>query len=879
MRAIEERFKEPETESRPRLRYWWPGGYVSKYLDELDKEIKAIADAGFGGVEISDVYDAIATKDAQVLEPQKYGFTSENWRKSVKQAMKSAKKYGVKIDLTVGPHWPAATNEADPDEAGTAKELVYGSYSFKENLLAGTAIEELCPPHYVTRNQKIDGSKIKNKLIAVYTASHISHKEVEMPPAVPWEESYTVISDDIQFDSLKEITSKVKEGKFVETIFPSYKENILIAVYERGTGQRVNMFSMGSTDRPDVMAPYAYVVDHFSSKGGELIQSLWEKNFFFDNEFVELLNEVGDCFFEDSLELQSTGHWTTNMLAQFKERAGYDIRPFLPFVLGINQDKGLGIERSSFQVEQEMNDKIKDLRHDYFKVLNELYQENHLKHLKEWANSLGMKYRAQPYGWAIDSASAAAKLDIVEGESLGFGEDGNDAFRLLAAGRDFGEAKVLSDEVGAYLFQGYATTLSQLFETLHKNYMAGVNQTYWHGMPFKYAPGAKWPGFSAFSPMLGGRGFAESWGERQPVWEHLFSYTTYSGRLHEILKYGKNELDVLIYQEGHNASENKQTSLGDQLTKLGYRYQVMTEGLFLEPSRIEDHKLQVKGADYRSLLIPKGTYLTEKVKTAICKWRDSGLPVIYQESEGLNELVMVLQKSETSNSTGNLLTYQRSDKQHKFLVCYNQGVESISLSPLFQTYKVREWFPWTGEIGLVKGNQLSAKECRIFELLEVGETVIEEKEPSQRVSLKKHPWSLTIESWEMGPSDDFKIEKRIKQKQLLELDYWNKLPEFEANSGIGTYRATVQLENQKPRKLCIRNTRGSLLVKINGKEVLGNALLGEYLLSDEMLDTVIELEIIIGSTLNNYLNTSSLATYYGQFPQQDYGIEDVELLF
>ncbi|MFM2487571.1 hypothetical protein ABW365_03575 [Enterococcus avium] len=103
--------------------------------------------------------------------------------------------------------------------------------------------------------------------------------------------------------------------------------------------------------------------------------------------------------------------------------------------------------------------------------------------------------------WLGDrSAAAAAKLDIVEGESLGFGEDGNDAFRLLAAGRDFGGNSILSDEAGAYLFQGYATTLSQLFETLHKNYMAGVNQTYWHGFPFKYAPGARWPGFSAFNP-------------------------------------------------------------------------------------------------------------------------------------------------------------------------------------------------------------------------------------------------------------------------------------------------------------------------------------------------------------------------------------------
>ncbi len=106
--------------------------------------------------------------------------------------------------------------------------------------------------------------------------------------------------------------------------------------------------------------------------------------------------------FEDSLELQSVGHWTTNLLQEFKKRAGYDIRPFLPFVLGINQDKGLGVESSSFQVEQEKEEKVREFRHDYFNVLNQLYQEYHLVPLKEWANSLGLNYRAQPYGWAID---------------------------------------------------------------------------------------------------------------------------------------------------------------------------------------------------------------------------------------------------------------------------------------------------------------------------------------------------------------------------------------------------------------------------------------------------------------------------------------------
>lgn len=277
MTIIKENFKTVETKYRPRLRYWWPGGYVAHDLEELDSEIKSIADAGFGGIEIADVYDAISEEDCQVLQPDQYGFTSENWKKSVRQALISAKKYGISVDLTVGPHWPASTNEATPNEVGTAKELVYGTYHFENQVPNGFSVIEACPPHYINSEALTDGSAIQNHLIAVYVAQHISHDEVVMPPAVPWEQPFTVMKDNIDFSSLVEVTDLFENGKSYDAINLSGK-GILIAVYQRGTGQRVNMFSMGSPKRPDVMAPFAYVVDHFAPEGAALIRFFMGKS-------------------------------------------------------------------------------------------------------------------------------------------------------------------------------------------------------------------------------------------------------------------------------------------------------------------------------------------------------------------------------------------------------------------------------------------------------------------------------------------------------------------------------------------------------------------------------------------------------------------------
>jgi len=874
MPTLKKIFEKPNNEVLPRLRFWWPGGYVAHHLDELDHEMAEIARAGFGGVEIADVYDAISEEDCQTLQPDIYGFTSQNWKTAIKQALLSAKKYDLKVDLTVGPHWPASTNEATPNQVGTAKELVYGTFLFKGTLDAGQKISDLCPPHYQTSAQQIDGSPIDNTLIAVYVAAHIDHKDIEMPPPVPWEKPYTVISDEIDFDTLKELQLEIKDGYLQADIEGPSKENILIAIYQRGTGQRVNMFSMGSPNRPDVMDPFAYVVDHFSKDGAELIKSLWKKHFLTDHEFVSLLQEVGDCFFEDSLELQSVGHWTENMLSEFQKRMKYDIRPYLPFVLGINQDKGLGMSQASFQVSAEYQPKIKQFRHDYFLVLNQLYQEYHLQVIKEWAHSLGMKYRAQPYGWAIDSAAAAAQLDIVEGESLGFGENGNDAFRMLAAGRDFGGQMILSDEAGAYLFQGYATTLTQLLQTLHKNYMAGVNQTYWHGTAFKYAPGAKWPGFAAFNPMLGGRGFAEPWGERQPVWQFLPLYTSYLGRVHHLLRYGKNQIDILVYQEGHNASENKILPCGTELNRLGYRYQVMTEGLFGLETNVEDGDLVTKGACYRGLLLSKSDSLTEEQKKIIEEWEAQGLPIFVQEDLETSSMTDRVSPFLTNTNEGDIVTYRRSDAQHDFLFVYNAGSKSLSLDSLFESRELEEWCCWTGKVTQTNRTQLHGGELRVFDLknndgVKLSQTL------TRQTDLTEQSWDLVIEKWEMSASDQIDILKSQVSLSLPSLDFWTNLKDLDSVSGIGVYQTTYYSESKKSFTLEILQCSGSLSVAVNKKPILGNPITGIYTIDEEIVEKENVIEITVGSTLNNYLNVSQLAEHYGELPPQDYGIKKV----
>ncbi|MBO3681921.1 hypothetical protein [Streptomyces sp. NEAU-YJ-81] len=88
------------------------------------------------------------------------------------------------------------------------------------------------------------------------------------------------------------------------------------------------------------------------------------------------------------------------------------------------------------------------MRRDHMQVTTDLYLEHHLLPLRDWAHSLGLALRAQPYGLETDAIHSVSLLDIPEGESLGF--KNLDDFRCLADGRDMGDGRVLFQRGGRH---------------------------------------------------------------------------------------------------------------------------------------------------------------------------------------------------------------------------------------------------------------------------------------------------------------------------------------------------------------------------------------------------------------------------------------------
>ena len=500
-------FARPPASVAPRFRWWWPNGQVDPA--EIAREVDAVADAGCGGLEVSDVHHSGLLD----LDVQHYGWASEQWLAGLDAALSRAVKRGISIDLTVGPSWPAAVPTITPDSPAASCELAHGVVT-----VAGGATFSGPVPASVLAP---DSAVTEQTLFAVQAARTTG-------PAV---KGVTPLDQ----SSVVDLTGTVTNGQLTWTA-PTSDTWVLLSYWIRGSAQQ--------PEAGPFTTPTSYVVDHFSAAGTEAITDFWDQHIL-NARIRRLLRQAGGAFFEDSLEIETQSTiWTPGLPAAFSTRTGYDLTPYLPIVV---QLKG----KYQFSYDAELTTHVRD---DLNKVLSDLYRDNHLLALRGWAHDLGMELRVQPYGLSTDSLAFAALLDIPEGESLGF--KNLDDYRVLCGGRDLAGHRKLSCEAIAYANGAYSTTWNKALPTIGSFWAGGVNQSVIHGYAYADAPGATWPGFAAFSPYnQTGIGYADAWGPRMPTWQHLPDIAAFMARTQFVLQAGTPKYDLLFYrQKGYTST-------------------------------------------------------------------------------------------------------------------------------------------------------------------------------------------------------------------------------------------------------------------------------------------------------------------------------------
>jgi hypothetical protein len=355
-------FAAPPAAARPAMRWWWgpifggtPGAMSTA---ETRKELGYLADAGFKRVEIA--------------------FSSAKWataeqRENLDAALDEASKRGVTIDMTIGAAWPVRSPNTAPGTGLSEQELQYG----RDDVAGGTTFDDAVPLPYDTHDTSRNA-----KLVAVTAARVIARgpavTTVNTPPA-----SSTVLDP----ASLVDLPSQVGSDGRLNWTAPA-GDWIVYGFWARDSVEGV--------------------VDHFRRESIDAATSYVEQNQF-SSSAAEQLKSVGGSFFEDSLEIDADGiFWTPKMTTEFAGRRGYALAKYLPLVFqqGVHRywvPETLPI--GDFDLPNGAGSRV---RHDYAETLTDLYVDQHLKPLQEWAVKHGVRFRAQAaFGQDLDPIRSA----------------------------------------------------------------------------------------------------------------------------------------------------------------------------------------------------------------------------------------------------------------------------------------------------------------------------------------------------------------------------------------------------------------------------------------------------------------------------------------
>ena len=623
--SFADQFQKPEAWSKPYARWWICPGVMTE--EETRREIRSMAQAGFGGLELVGMN----------LTSVKFG--GDEWNQTMKWALDEAIKNDIKLDFTLSQMWPLSVpsitdvNDTRNEQALFCKEVEFSAtteqmtYQEKDGLPIPEGNFDL---------------KKERELIAV-TASQKQDDGVY--------DSETVI--DLMNDPSATINQNAGVVKWTA---PHEGDWSVFYLYRQSTG---SMAKAGGT----------YVIDHTSKEATQALIDCWENGFQKDPELQALYEKNGGSIFADSLELGNqrmpeSAMWTDDFLQEFENRRGYDLTPYLP-VIFIDNFYQHYAHRNSMDSEPRFNfaEIGYQIRMDFFQTLTELYEEDHLAPLSEWAHSHNMTLRYQIYGGPFETTSSALVPDINETETL-FSNDSRDVYRLQSGVVHMKNKQVYSSEsaaigglawrqtwTGSYTqgVDGYPggnassgrTALDKgLFTYLNRQFVTGVNRVVLHGFSYRSDKTNSWPGDSGMSDLAG---YSNEWDDKTPLWQHVNSMTDYLSRIQFVLQQGQGDIDLALYRYNYYDSSSLMESSLNALESNGYTYDFVSPAVLnLENAVVSKQNgqavLAANGPSYKALVIDQRLNAAKKlqqtcdmpVETAqrILEYAQAGLPVI-----------------------------------------------------------------------------------------------------------------------------------------------------------------------------------------------------------------------------------------------------------
>jgi hypothetical protein len=503
-------FKNPASNYRPFVRWWWNGNKIEK--TELARELKILKDAGIGGVEINPISFPSNTEDMGIPSVE---WLSNEWIDLLKFTLAEAKKLDMTCDLLAGTGFPFGAEFLEGEERAqvvvTAVKKLEGPV--KTEISVFDIFKEADPatlsPYSGRKLELLELKLVPDPLVDMGLIINIKNQ---------------VIDDVLKIDLPKgkfAIYALVKIDGFMKVIqgAPGGRGPVLNHYNEAAVNKYLNRITDSIQNRIGPLAPY--------------IRS----------------------FFIDSLEMEGA-NWSSDMMAEFQKRRGYDLYPYLPFVLFKTGRMGNTVNLTyAVDVSREMEKMLNRMRYDFEYTKAEIFRERFSNNFIKWCKENKIKSRAQAYGRGHFPLEGSFGMDIPEGETwmkYGIGEEisetdftkypwhlgrGNTMInKLVSSAAHLKGKKLISSEELTNTDMVFNENLELFKIAGDQSTISGITHPIFHG--FNYSPkAAAFPGWITYGGYFN---------EHNTMWPYFNHYTDYRARQSALLQHATFFADIGI---------------------------------------------------------------------------------------------------------------------------------------------------------------------------------------------------------------------------------------------------------------------------------------------------------------------------------------------
>jgi len=487
--ALYEGFRDPPAQARPFVRWWWNGNCITE--KEILRELDLLKAAGIGGVEINPI--AMHERaDTQSIQP--VSWLSDEWNRLAKVAVDGAHQRGMIADMIVGSGWPFGGQFLSPEK--TIKGI-----RLKKITLEGPRDATLLPADLkITERGRFQVQEIPEECVFIRLIPE------------PLDDLNRCLDFTSHLDARGGLKCHVPPGK-----------HTLVAGWLQRRFREV-MHGAPGADGP--------VLDHYNRQAVETYLNRMSDTL--GPVLGGTLGPAVRALFCDSIEL-SGANWTTDLAQEFKRRRGYDLDPYLPFVLDAKLPAGSAA----------VLDRLKRVRYDFSKTLVELYHERFVYPYHQWCHRNKTLSRYQSYGhpWLMGMLDGYLIPDIPEGDTWLYNNwQGLDEIRFAvwnkyaSSGGHLANRSLIGCEAVTNTSGVFRATLAYIKQACDLSYITGVNHLILHG--FNYSPPEiPFPGWIRYGTYLN---------ENNPWWPYFRLWADYSARLSHVLQQSRAQIDIAI---------------------------------------------------------------------------------------------------------------------------------------------------------------------------------------------------------------------------------------------------------------------------------------------------------------------------------------------